>query len=89
VYLHIFFPRSRIIPSGGCHDPINETGLNFYIQFVDALLAADIVLFVSLFHWDLPDALDKRYSGLLNKDKFVADYVRYASVVFAANGVQG
>lgn len=84
MYLHIFFPRSRIIPLGGCHDPINETGLNFYIQVVDALLAADIVPFVTLFHWDLPDALDKRYGGLLNKNEIVADYVRYARVVFAA-----
>ncbi|MCJ1248709.1 hypothetical protein MMC30_005928 [Trapelia coarctata] len=77
---------SRIIPLGGRHDPINEIGLQFYVRFVDDLLAAGIVPFVTLFHWDLPDDLDKRYGGLLNKDEFVADYVRYARVVFAAMG---
>jgi beta-glucosidase len=37
---------------------------------------------VTLFHWDLPDGLDKRYGGLLNKEEFVADYAHYARVLF-------
>lgn len=39
---------------------------------------------ITLFHWDLPDELDKRYGGLLNKAEFVADYAHYARVVFEA-----
>lgn len=42
--------------------------------------------FVTLYHWDLPDELDKRYGGFLNKDEFVADFANYARVVFAALG---
>ena len=56
------------------------------MKFVDDLLAAGIVPMVTLFHWDLPDELDKRYGGLLNKKEFVADFTRYARVVFDAFG---
>jgi len=58
--------------------------IDFYAKFVDSLLAAGITPFVTLFHWDLPDGLDKRYGGLLNKEEFVADYSHYARVLFAA-----
>ncbi|MCJ1410810.1 hypothetical protein MMC19_004896 [Ptychographa xylographoides] len=77
---------SRVIPLGGRDDPVNEKGLNFYVKFVDDLIAAGIVPMVTLFHWDLPDNLDTRYGGLLNKKEFVADYTNYARVVFKAMG---
>lgn len=73
---------SRIIPLGGREDPINQAGIDFYKRFVDDLLAEGIIPFVTLFHWDLPDELDKRYGGLLNKTEFVADYAHYARVLF-------
>lgn len=41
---------------------------------------------ITLFHWDLPEELDKRYGGLLNKEEFVADYAHYARLVFKAFG---
>jgi len=75
---------SRIIPLGGRKDPINENGLQFYKKFVDDLLAEGITPMITLFHWDLPDELDKRYGGLLNKEEFVADYAHYSRVVFEA-----
>ncbi|KAI6715979.1 glycosyl hydrolase family 1 [Diplocarpon mali] len=59
-----------------------STGIVFYKVSVDDLLAEGMVPFVTLFHWDLPDALDKRYGGL-NK-KFVADYAHYAGILFEA-----
>ncbi|MCJ1253642.1 hypothetical protein MMC24_001454 [Lignoscripta atroalba] len=77
---------SRVIPLGGRNDPVNEKGLQYYVKLVDGLLAAGIVPMVTLFHWDLPDNLDKRYGGLLNKAEFVADYTNYARVVFKAMG---
>ncbi|EGE80863.1 beta-glucosidase [Blastomyces dermatitidis ATCC 18188] len=73
---------SRIIPLGGRNDPINEKGLQHYVKFVDDLLAAGITPIVTLLHWDLPDELHKRYGGYLNKNEFVADFARYARVVF-------
>ncbi|EXJ63725.1 beta-glucosidase [Cladophialophora yegresii CBS 114405] len=75
---------SRVIPKGGRNDPINQAGLDYYVKFVDDLVDAGIVPFVTLFHWDLPDELDKRYGGFLNKEEFVADYANYARVMFEA-----
>ncbi|OJD24371.1 hypothetical protein ACJ73_04267 [Blastomyces percursus] len=75
---------SRIIPLGSRNDPVNEEGLQHYVKFVDDLIAAGITPMVTLLHWDLPDELHKRYGGYLNKNEFVADFARYARVVFKA-----
>jgi beta-glucosidase len=48
----------RIQPAG--RGAINAAGLDFYDELVDGLLAADIVPFVTLYHWDLPQALQDR-----------------------------
>ncbi|KKA27128.1 hypothetical protein TD95_000360 [Thielaviopsis punctulata] len=75
---------SRVIPLGGRDDPINQAGLDYYIKLVDGLLAAGITPFITLFHWDLPQALHERYGGLLNRSEFPLDFERYARVMFAA-----
>lgn len=75
---------SRIIPLGGRNDPINHKGLQFYVKFVDDLLAAGITPMITLFHWDLPDGLHKRYGGMLNREEFPKDFAHYAKVVFEA-----
>lgn len=77
---------SRIIPLGGRHDPVNPEGIRFYSNLIDALLENGITPFVTLYHWDLPQALHDRYGGWLNKEEIVEDYVRYAKVCFEAFG---
>lgn len=77
---------SRIIPLGGRNDPVNRKGLEYYIELTDELLANGIEPMITLFHWDLPEELDRRYGGLLNTAEFVADYENYARVVFEALG---
>ncbi|EKM57147.1 glycoside hydrolase family 1 protein [Phanerochaete carnosa HHB-10118-sp] len=77
---------SRIIPLGGRNDTVNEAGIKFYSDFIDALLERGITPFVTLYHWDLPQALHDRYLGWLNKDEIVQDYVRYARVCFERFG---
>ncbi|GJE93439.1 glycoside hydrolase family 1 protein [Phanerochaete sordida] len=77
---------SRIIPLGGRNDPVNEAGIKFYSDFIDALLERGIIPFVTLYHWDLPQALHDRYLGWLNKDEIVQDYTRYARVCFERFG---
>ena len=68
-------------PSRG-HGPRERgAGSDFYERLVDALLEAGITPNATLFHWDLPAALDDR-GGWLNRD--VADWFGdYARVVFA------
>ena len=75
---------SRIIPLGGRNDPVNQKGIDHYVKFVDDLLENGITPFVTLYHWDLPDELEKRYGGLLNKEEFSEDFANYARVVFQA-----
>jgi beta-glucosidase len=69
---------SRILPAG--KGAVNPAGLDFYERLVDALLAHGIAPIVTLFHWDLPAALDD-LGGWLNPDvaRWFADY---ADVVF-------
>jgi beta-glucosidase len=64
---------SRIIPEGTGR--VNDAGLDFYDRLVDALLAAGIRPNATLYHWDLPAALDDR-GGWLNRDisSWFADY---------------
>ncbi|MEY2582703.1 MAG: beta-glucosidase [Ilumatobacteraceae bacterium] len=48
----------RVLPSGT--GQVNEHGLDFYDRLVDELLAAGIQPFPTLYHWDLPQALEDR-----------------------------
>jgi beta-glucosidase len=45
----------RVVPNGD--GAVNRAGLDFYDALVNALLEADIQPFVTLYHWDLPQAL--------------------------------
>jgi beta-glucosidase len=70
----------RIFPEG--RGRVNRRGLDHYIRLVDALLNAGIQPFVTLFHWDLPAALEDR-GGWLNPD-IAGWFADYATVLFRA-----
>lgn len=71
---------SRILPEGSGR--VNSAGLDFYTRLVDALLEAGIRPCPTLFHWDLPAALNDR-GGWLNRD-IAGWFAEYAAVVFRA-----
>ncbi|MGW5548249.1 glycoside hydrolase family 1 protein, partial [Streptomyces sp. NPDC003998] len=48
----------RVQPAGG--GPVNTAGADFYDRLVDELLAAGISPAATLYHWDLPQALEDR-----------------------------
>jgi len=73
---------SRVFPQGT--GTVNERGLDFYESLVDELLAAGIRPNATLFHWDLPAALDDR-GGWLNRDS-AEWFGEYAAAVFARLG---
>ncbi|KAG6364624.1 hypothetical protein INS49_006227 [Diaporthe citri] len=77
---------SRIVPLGGKDDPIDEQGIQYYNNLIDGLLSNGITPFVTLFHWDIPQELQTRYGGMLDKDKYTPDFVRYARVCFERFG---
>ncbi|MBU1878551.1 MAG: beta-glucosidase, partial [Chloroflexi bacterium] len=63
----------RVIPAG--RGVINQAGLDFYDRLVDALLEAGIQPFPTLYHWDLPQALqDAGGWGARDTCGYFADY---------------
>lgn len=55
----------RILPEGT--GKVNQKGLDFYDRMVDSLLEKGIEPYITLFHWDLPQALHEK-GGWLNRD---------------------
>ncbi len=72
----------RILPGG--RGAVNARGLDFYSRLVDALLEAGIQPFATLFHWDLPQALQDE-GGWPSRATAEA-FVDYADVVTRALG---
>jgi beta-glucosidase len=72
----------RIQPSGS--GAANSKGVDYYSRMVDALLEAHIRPFVTLFHWDLPQALGDS-GGWTNRDT-AARYADYVQLVAQALG---
>ncbi len=70
----------RVLPTGEGH--IDRKGLDFYERLVDALLEAGISPYVTLYHWDLPSAL-QRLGGWAARDT-VYRFRDYAAVVAGA-----
>jgi beta-glucosidase len=71
---------ARIFPEG--QGAVNQRGLDFYDRLIDRLLERGITPSVTLFHWDLPAALDDR-GGWLNPD-IAGWFADYATTVFRA-----
>jgi beta-glucosidase len=67
---------SRIMPDGRT---VNEAGLAFYDRLLDCLVDAGIAPMVTLYHWDLPQALEDD-GGWLNRET-VDRFAEYAAVV--------
>ncbi|XP_074001413.1 lactase/phlorizin hydrolase isoform X1 [Numenius arquata] len=74
---------SRILPDGTTRY-INEMGLNYYERLIDALLAAKIMPQVTLYHWDLPQALQN--VGGWENDTIVQRFKEYAELLFQRLG---
>lgn len=67
----------RILPEG--RGKVNQQGLDFYDRLVDELLQKSIIPWVTLYHWDLPQALQDQ-GGWANRNTVQA-YLEYADVV--------
>jgi 6-phospho-beta-glucosidase len=70
---------SRVIPDG--RGEVNAAGLKFYENLIDELIENGIEPIVTLYHWDLPQALQDLYGGWESRE-VIADFVAYAEVLF-------
>lgn len=73
---------SRVIPDGD--GAVNEKGIEFYSNLIDELLKYNIEPILTLFHFDLPQALEEK-GGWSNRATIDA-FVNYAKVVFERLG---
>ena len=73
----------RVIPTG--KGELNEAGLKFYEALIDECLKYNIEPMVTIFHWDLPQALVDEYGGFEDR-RIIDDFVNYAKVLFERFG---
>lgn len=72
----------RVLPDG--RGELNSAGLDYYDRYVDALLGAGIEPWLTLYHWDLPSALQAE-GGWLSRSTVDA-FAAYSSVIAARLG---
>uniref|UniRef100_A0A0E0B562 4-hydroxy-7-methoxy-3-oxo-3,4-dihydro-2H-1,4-benzoxazin-2-yl glucosidebeta-D-glucosidase n=1 Tax=Oryza glumipatula TaxID=40148 RepID=A0A0E0B562_9ORYZ len=74
----------RLIPASIGLDgrgEINPKGLEYYNNLIDELIMHGIQPHVTIYHFDLPQALQDEYGGILSP-RFIEDYTAYAEVCF-------
>jgi beta-glucosidase len=69
---------ARVMPQG--KGAVNQKGLDFYARLVDTLISNGIEPLATLYHWDVPAALDDR-GGWLNPD-IASWFADYATVMY-------
>jgi beta-glucosidase len=74
---------SRIFPTG--KGEVNPLGAQHYDKLINSLLEAGITPVVTLYHWDLPQALHEEYSGWLDP-RIQIDFLNYAKTCFSLYG---
>ena len=72
----------RIQPDG--RGPVNQAGLDFYRRLTDALLEAGVTPVLTLYHWDLPQALEDKGGWPLRET--AERFADYAALVYEALG---
>ena len=80
---HFSISWSRIIPDGIVKDSdvnilYNKAGLDFYDKIVNLCLENNIKPFITIYHWDLPQALEDKGGWLNRETAFIfADYAEF------------
>ncbi len=73
---------SRILPEG--QQTINQNGIDYYNRIIDFLLECGITPWVTLYHWDLPHALELK-GGWTNRDS-ISWFSEYANIAARSFG---
>ncbi|KAK4285546.1 hypothetical protein QN277_002232 [Acacia crassicarpa] len=76
---------SRVLPWGHLKGRVDPEGIAYYNNLINELLSKGMQPFVTLFHWDLPQALEDEYGGFLSP-RIVQDFASYAEICFKEFG---
>ncbi|CAI8616321.1 unnamed protein product [Vicia faba] len=76
---------SRVLPKGKLSGGVNPEGIKYYNNLINKLLAKGLQPYVTIFHWDVPQALEDEYGGLLSRH-IVDDFRDYAEVCYKKFG---
>lgn len=76
---HFSVSWPRVLPAG--RGAVNEAGLAFYDKIVDGCRARGIEPMITLFHWDLPQALEEAYGGW-ESPQCIDDFLAYAKLLY-------
>uniref|UniRef100_H2YY89 beta-glucosidase n=1 Tax=Ciona savignyi TaxID=51511 RepID=H2YY89_CIOSA len=76
---------SRLFPDGKLTSGPLPDGVRYYNDVINKLIAANVEPMVTLFHWDLPQALQDEFGGF-NSSKIILYYVDYADFCFSTFG---
>ncbi|PKA59460.1 Beta-glucosidase 12 [Apostasia shenzhenica] len=71
------FPKGRGTP--------NEEGVRYYHNLINELIRRGVQPFATIFHWDVPQALEDEYGGFLSR-KIIEDYKNYVQFLFKEYG---
>jgi len=77
------FAWTRLIPDG--RGAVNPKGLEYYNNLIDELMTYGIQPHATIYHFDLPQALQDEYNGLLSP-RFIEDFTAYADLCFRSFG---
>eukprot|EP00058_Branchiostoma_floridae_P006034 XP_002591522.1 hypothetical protein BRAFLDRAFT_105205 [Branchiostoma floridae] len=76
---------TRILPDGTVAGGINQDGIDYYNNLINELLINGMTPYISLYHWDGPQALQDQYGGWVS-ETMVDFFNDYARVCFQAFG---
>ncbi|KAM1552789.1 hypothetical protein PS1_005594 [Malus domestica] len=76
---------SRLLPSGKLSGGVNQRGIIHYNNLIDELLRNGIKPVVTLFHWDVPEALEHEYGGFLSP-RIINHFRDYAELCYKEFG---
>ncbi|KAJ8459125.1 hypothetical protein OPV22_032051 [Ensete ventricosum] len=76
---------SRVLPNGSLSGGVNQDGVDYYNNLINDLLDHGLQPFVTIFHWDVPQALESQYQSFLSP-RIVNDFRDYAEICFKEFG---
>ncbi len=67
----------RVMPDGRT---INEKGVEFYHKVIDKLIACGVEPILTIYHWDLPQALQDQYGGWESRE-IINDFTQFCALL--------